>query len=246
MIFERPRHRPERPAQGLVRRRLRSRHRQGGLADDARRVSVVGDAGDRARRRRGRRSSPTPASTFAASMPKTGRELWRLSGRPHAGQGADAGRRRRSGHRHRRLSRRAGGRSTRSGLAARASSTDRALAWQTDRGSPYTGTPLRLRRHPLRLHRQRHPERLRSGDRRAHLPAARQHRGRRDSARRRSPPAAASTWRAKMATSSSSRRAATFELLATNPMGEIADGHAGDLRQHAHRPDADAARGHRG
>jgi len=38
-----PRHRPERPAQGCVSRRLRSRDRQGIVARGARRISVLGD-----------------------------------------------------------------------------------------------------------------------------------------------------------------------------------------------------------
>ena len=73
-----PRHRPERPAQGFVRRRVRSRHRQGTVADVARRVSVLGDAGNRART--ARTEIVTNAGKFIRGLdPKTGRELWRLS-----------------------------------------------------------------------------------------------------------------------------------------------------------------------
>ena len=45
-----PRHRPERPPQGLVRCRVRPCDGKAGLADGPRRVSVMGNADDRARR----------------------------------------------------------------------------------------------------------------------------------------------------------------------------------------------------
>ena len=157
-----------------------------------------------------RASSPTPASTSAASIRKTGRELWRLSdnmtqvkvptpivagdlvivtgGYPAGGRPIYA---------------------IRPGGSRRAR-TRRPLAWQTDRGSPVHRHAAPLRRHPLRLHRQRHPERLRpgqTGD--ADLPAARES-GRRGGFSA-SPIAAdgESTWRAKTATSSSSGPAAS-------------------------------------
>ena len=117
-----------------------------------------------------------------------------------------------------------------------------ALAWQTERGSPYTGTPLVydgilyvctdngiLSAYDAATGERIYQQRV--STRRA------------GSARRRSPPAVASTWRARTATCSSCRRAGV-RAARHQPDGRDRHGHAGDRRQHADRPHAVAARGH--
>ena len=186
----------------------------------------------------GRRSSPTAGKYIRGLDPKTGRELWRLSDNHHPGEGADAHRRRRPGHRDRRLSRRRP-----ADLRDPARRLGRRSGRRRSRGgpiaaSPYTGTPLlydgilyvctdngilsaydredrRAASTSSASGQARRVQRLAGRRRRPHLPGER---GRRRLRRQ----------------GGSGVRAARDQ-----PHGRDADGHAGDLRQHAHRPDAD-------
>ena len=100
-----------------------------------------------------------------------------------------------------------------------------------------------LRRPALRLHRQRHSERLRSGVRQARLPAARRKSGAGGFSA--SPVAAAG--RIYLSSEDGDifvvRAGRTFELLSTNPMGEIVMATPAHHRRHVDRPYADATRG---
>ena len=232
-------HGAERPAQGLVPRRLRPRDRQGDLADGARGLSVLGDAGGHPRRTDAPRSSPTRASTSAASIPQTGKELWRLSdnrtqvkvptpiaagdlvivtgGYPPGGRPIYAIRPGGSGE-----------------------LTEKALAWKTDRGAPYTGTPIMyngllyaltdngiLSAYEPKTGERIYQQRVAGGSGFSASPVA-------------------ADGRLYLASEDGDvyvvKAGRTYELLATNPMGESLMATPGDQRQHDLHPHADVAR----
>ena len=121
----------------------------------------------------------------------------------------------------------------------------KALAWRTDRGAPYTGTPLLYDGILYACTDNGILSAYEPDDRRADLPAAGRRRPPAASAPRRSPPPAALYLASEDGDVFVVRAGRTFELLATNRMGETLMATPGDLRQHADRQDADAAGGDR-
>ena len=192
----------------------------------------------------GRAELVTQATKFIRGYdPATGKELWRLSGNSEIAI-PDADRRPRHGHRHQRLPRRAADlrdqarRHAATSRSRPAQTKNEFIAWSTNRGGPYIPTPVIYgdQLYVLPTTACWRPTTSKTGQR---VYQERVGGGGSFSA---SPVAADG----KLYLTSEDgdvfvvKAGPTYELLATNAVGEVAHGDAGDLgrRDHHSRPEA--------